>query len=92
MFTKEHTNGVGRYHIPQGIVRCGVEGRSLSGGEGVDHAGAERDDGDGSDLVLETDQTPEYFSKVTEPKNVELDHKTTKTTSPDQRCHEADVD
>ena len=66
MFTEEHADGVCRYHIPQGVVRGGVQARGLPGGEGVDHAGAERDNGDGSDLVLEADQTSEYFGKVTE--------------------------
>ena len=68
--TEEHADGVCRDHIAQGVVSGGVQARGLPGGEGVDHAGAERDNGDGSDLVLQADQTSEYFGKVTESSEV----------------------
>ena len=53
--TEEHADGVCRDHIPQGVVSGGVQARGLPGGESVDHAGAERDNGDGSNLVLQAD-------------------------------------
>ena len=52
--------------FPRVFSAVGFQGSRLPGGKSVNHAGAEGEDGDGCDLVIETDQTPEYFSKVTE--------------------------
>ena len=65
IFTEKHSDSVGSYDIPDGVVRDGIIDSGDSRGEQIYLGGAESDKCDSRHLVLEANHAAKHFREVT---------------------------